>query len=176
MERRIMAYKYSNSVTKKIGILSSCGSSIRDIEDVLKDEGCDVLPSPFCTKSIDVIDGDELESIDAKNTSRGSKNKSVDVVFGVEDDGDSLLQSYVFVELKFRTKTFTTLDKDSLKEKVKCSSKLCGVGKDLYQFQYLVFSKNKVNWARHYLFRTNPILNSTFKAISISKLYDQFFI
>ncbi len=172
-----MSYKYSEPLTKSLNVLSNCNASIKDFEDILKTEGCDVLPSPFNGENIEVVDGDELEACCSVITGRGlgNKNKSVDVIFGVQDDSDSKLTSFVFVELKFRSKTFTKLDKESLVDKVKCSSTLTGTNGKMYTYHFIVFSKKKQKWGRHYLFRTNPILNSSFKAIDIEKLYNLFF-
>ena len=107
--------KYCLNVTKShqsIGLYPDC---LECIHALLNNEGCDVSPSPFFGKGIEVINGDVLEEKVklAAGLGLSAKDKSMDIIFGVKNRINSS-ESYQLIELKLKSKNFYFLDKASL--------------------------------------------------------------
>lgn len=161
---------YCCHTTQSHPVVTAYPSIICCLDVLMLREGCDLTPTPFKEKNTLGIDGDELETRYSlsKGTS-GKKSKSVDLIFGLNT------LCYQFVELKFRSDNFRWLDKSSFLQKVNGTKIALGGKTNVNQTYYIVFKTNKVQQARNYLFRQNPILNSDFKVVDINGLFSIFF-
>lgn len=168
-----MDFKYNKALTVSHPICAGY-NVLTDINGVLLRDGCDVIPTPFLGREIQVIDGDELERFASIAFSR-QVNKSVDIMFAIEN-AERSIQYCQLVELKFNCTNFYYLLKDSFQEKVEGSKLAMGSRYQFSPFVYIVFNSRVINQARRYLFRTNPSLNNTFKAIVIDRLSNLFFV
>lgn len=170
-----MKYCYTSTCGHKV--VSLYPEIIKNISDILLRDGCVLgAQSPFYGEQNFVIDGDELENqfCVVDNRDRTTKNKSVDIIFVARDEIEE--KKLVFVELKLNSRyPFTTLDKFSLRQKIEYSEQACGKSIPLYKNKYIVF-QNDLPLAKHYLYRTQPILiKKDIVVVSTKDIFELFF-
>lgn len=143
---------------------------------LLKEEGCKLVPSPFDSNNSLVINGDELEKqiTYASGKTDYDKNKSVDLIFGVKSV-DNSINEFQFVELKLNSTSCFFMDKFSFRDKVQSSIIAMGSSKIFAKKYYIVFQKNQLNQGERYLFRQQPVLDKDFKATDIEGFHKLFF-
>lgn len=161
--------KYCAVTTCSHPVLLSIEGVLKCIDGILVDEGCDVTPSPFFSKNIKVIDGDELEKKYSKIIQRGSFKKSVDLIFGLNTG------VFQLVELKFKSDTFKYLNKSSFNEKIEGSTEILGSTTGYSKKHILIFQVSKKNQAINYLFRQYPRLSPEYKVLDVNELYNLYF-
>ncbi|WP_026729703.1 hypothetical protein [Flavobacterium denitrificans] len=150
---------------------------IENAYDLFLRDGCKLeASSPFHNEENEIINGDYLENhfcvLDGR--SLGNKNKSVDVIFAINENNNE--KFLVFAELKLNSTSFMRLDKLSLRGKAIGSTRALGTSVPIYRKYYIIVPKDKYNEARRIMFRENPRLNNDFVALCPSDLHAKFFV
>lgn len=120
------------------------------------------------------IDLDELEKAQAQLRENKNPQSSMDMAFAICEQNQRFL---VLVEYRFNFKILSNITKEKLDDKVACSSACVqnDLGEQVYEYQYFVFAKNRVEQGRNRLQRMNPKCNPNYLACGVQDLLNLFF-
>lgn len=164
--------KYCKESTEITANLFDPASILVQLNELIKEEGGLNSTLIFEEETI-VINGDLLEEFLAENEKR-SKEKSVDVIFAIQDESSNLKIQFVEFRLNYTGGySFRNLKLQDLKGKVDGSKKV--INDAINGFFPFIFQDHLVQQAKSRLYRMSPKVPQEFVAMTLSELKNEFF-
>jgi hypothetical protein len=164
--------KYCNYTTINHHIAVLHNNCLQDINYLITKEGYLGTVSPFINNET-VIYLDLAEELIAITEGR-SKNKSMDMAFGLTNS-DSSIKEMLMVELRLNYSNPNNLNRAELEGKVAGSSLLLSNIPEIHNRFIFIFKTNQRQEARNRLSRMIPRINSNYIVMDIPELHSTYF-